>query len=51
MADDYWGPDAMRQQRGYPTRVGRTKYAQNADDARRLWEMSEELTGIAYPWP
>jgi NAD(P)-dependent dehydrogenase (short-subunit alcohol dehydrogenase family) len=51
MADDYWGPDAMRQQRGYPTRVGRTKHAQNADDARRLWEMSEELTGVSYPWP
>ena len=51
MADDYWGPDAMRQQRGYPMRVGRSKYAQNADDARRLWEMSEELTDVTYPWP
>ena len=51
LADDYWGPDAFRQQRGYPTRVGRTKHAQSADDARRLWERSEELTGVAYPWP
>ena len=51
MADDYWGPDGMRQQRGHPTRVGRTKHAQSTDDARRLWERSEELTGVSYPWP
>jgi NAD(P)-dependent dehydrogenase (short-subunit alcohol dehydrogenase family) len=51
MADDYWGPDAFREQRGYPTRVGRTKNAQNAADARRLWELSEQLTDVRYTWP
>ena len=51
MADDYWGPDAFREQRGYPTRVGRTKHAQDTADAGRLWERSEELTGVTYPWP
>ncbi len=51
MADDYWGPDAFREQRGYPTRVDRTKHAQSTTDARRLWELSEELTGVSYPWP
>ena len=25
LADDYWGPDAFREQRGHPTRVGRTR--------------------------
>ena len=49
--DDYWGPDGMREQRGHPTRVSRTKHAQNEDDARRLWERSEELTGVTYLWP
>ena len=51
MADDYWGPDAFREQRGHPTRVGRTKHAQSATDAERLWQRSEELTGVTYPWP
>lgn len=49
--DDYWGPDALREQRGHPTRVGRTKHARDADGARLLWERSEELTGVTYPGP
>ncbi len=51
MADDYWGPDSFREQRGHPTRVGRTKQAQDTEAARTLWERSEELTGVTYPWP
>ncbi len=51
LADDYWGPDAFREQRGYPTRVGRTARAMDHADAARLWERSEELTGVTYPWP
>lgn len=49
--DDYWGPDSFREQRGYPTRVGRSDRAQDRTAARVLWERSEELTGVAYPWP
>lgn len=49
-ADDYWGPDSFREQRGHPTRVGRTKQAQDRDAARVLWERSEQLTGVSYPW-
>ena len=51
LADDYWGPDGIREQRGHPTRVGRTRHAQRAEAAERLWRRSEELTGVAYPWP
>ena len=51
MPDDYWGPDAFREQRGHPTRVGRTSHALDADSAARLWQRSEELTGVTYPWP
>lgn len=51
MADDYWGPDAFREQRGYPKRVGRTGHALDRDAASLLWNRSEELTSIAYPWP
>jgi NAD(P)-dependent dehydrogenase (short-subunit alcohol dehydrogenase family) len=49
--DDYWGPDSFREQRGYPTRVGRSARAQDQAVARVLWERSEELTGVTYPWP
>jgi len=51
LADDYWGPDAFREQRGYPTRVGRSARALDRADAARLWTLSEELTGVTYPWP
>ena len=46
--DDYFGPDGLGEQRGYPTRVGRTGRAANVDDAKRLWEASEELTGVTF---
>jgi NAD(P)-dependent dehydrogenase (short-subunit alcohol dehydrogenase family) len=49
--DDYWGPDGVREMRGHPTRVGRTRRAQDTETARRLWERSEELTGVTYAWP
>jgi protochlorophyllide reductase len=51
LPDDYWGPDAFREQRGHPTRVGRSDRARDQSDAARLWTLSEELTGVTYPWP
>ena len=51
MADDYWGPDAFREQRGHPTRVGRSAHALDTDAAARLWDRSEHLTDVTYPWP
>lgn len=50
LADDYWGPDAFREQRGHPTRVGRSAQALDTDIAARLWARSEDLTGVTYPW-
>jgi NAD(P)-dependent dehydrogenase (short-subunit alcohol dehydrogenase family) len=44
--DSFVGPDGFMEQRGYPKLVGRTKAAQDADAARRLWTLSEELTGV-----
>lgn len=49
--DDYWGPDAFREQRGHPTRVGRSAAALDEVAATRLWTRSEDLTGVTYPWP
>lgn len=48
--NDYWGPDGFLEQHGHPKRVGRTARARDADAARRLWAMSEELTGATYAW-
>ena len=49
--NDYWGPDAFREQRGYPKRVGRSGRAMDEASAGRLWVRSEELTEVVYPWP
>jgi NAD(P)-dependent dehydrogenase (short-subunit alcohol dehydrogenase family) len=48
VSGDYYGPDGMGEQRGHPTRVGRNSRASNEEDARRLWEVSEQLTGVEF---
>lgn len=45
---EYFGPDGAGESRGHPHRVGRSGRASNAEDAKRLWEASEELTGVSY---
>jgi NAD(P)-dependent dehydrogenase (short-subunit alcohol dehydrogenase family) len=42
------GPDGFQEMRGKPRLVGRTKQALDEDKARGLWELSEELTGVAF---
>jgi NAD(P)-dependent dehydrogenase (short-subunit alcohol dehydrogenase family) len=42
------GPDGFRELRGYPTIVRPVKAATDADLARRLWELSERLTGVSF---
>jgi NAD(P)-dependent dehydrogenase (short-subunit alcohol dehydrogenase family) len=45
----YVGPDGFMEQRGHPRLVGRSKAASDEDTARRLWELSEQLTGTSFP--
>jgi hypothetical protein len=47
--DSFDGPGGFMEQRGAPKLVGRTDPAQDADVARRLWDVSEELTGVRFP--
>ncbi|MBI5104511.1 MAG: oxidoreductase, partial [Solirubrobacterales bacterium] len=47
--DSYVGPDGFQEGRGHPALVGRSGAAQDDETARRLWELSEELTGVAFP--
>jgi NAD(P)-dependent dehydrogenase (short-subunit alcohol dehydrogenase family) len=43
------GPDGFRERRGHPTLVGRSAAASDPQTAKRLWEVSEELTGVGFP--
>lgn len=50
--NDYFGPDGPFGARGSGVRrVGRSSHARDALDARRLWKVSTQLTGVDYPWP
>ena len=48
---EFYGPDGPRELRGHPTRVQPVSRAKDAETGRRLWEVSEELTGVTYPLP
>ncbi|WP_218952156.1 hypothetical protein [Amycolatopsis anabasis] len=43
------GPSGFLEGRGAPELVDRSARAQDAEVAHRLWEISEELTGVAFP--
>lgn len=45
----YYGPGGWAQMRGYPTLVQSSAKSHDADLQRRLWTVSEELTGVHYP--
>ena len=45
----YVGPNGRGEHRGYPTLVGRSAEASDVEMAKRLWTLSEELTGVAFP--
>jgi NAD(P)-dependent dehydrogenase (short-subunit alcohol dehydrogenase family) len=47
-AGSFAGPDGRLEMRGKPKLVGRSKAARDADAARRLWDASEELTGVRF---
>jgi NAD(P)-dependent dehydrogenase (short-subunit alcohol dehydrogenase family) len=52
VGNDYFGPDGLLEQRGRGVkRVGRTGRAADPAAAERLWAISEEKTGVVYPWP
>ena len=44
----YYGPDKPHERSGYPQVVSSSPDSHNEQDARRLWEQSEELTGIKF---
>ncbi len=44
----YVGPNGLFEGRGHPKLVSASKTAHDEATARRLWEVSEELTGVSY---
>ena len=47
--DSFAGPGGFMEQRGAPKLVQRSDAAKDTDVARRLWDVSEELTGVRFP--
>ena len=48
---DYYGPDGFMEMRGAPAKVESNEKSHDEADAARLWNMSEELTGVVFPLP
>jgi NAD(P)-dependent dehydrogenase (short-subunit alcohol dehydrogenase family) len=42
------GPDGFREQRGHPEPVSPNSAARDEQAARRLWEVSEQMTGVRF---
>jgi NAD(P)-dependent dehydrogenase (short-subunit alcohol dehydrogenase family) len=45
---DYIGPDGFAEQHGHPKKVGRSAAARDAVSAKKLWDVSEQLTDVHY---
>jgi NAD(P)-dependent dehydrogenase (short-subunit alcohol dehydrogenase family) len=45
----YYGPDGFAEQKGYPRVVASSRASHDTDAQRRLWAVSEELTGVTFP--
>lgn len=45
----YYGPDGFMEQGGHPKVVASSDQSHDTDIQQRLWAVSEELTGVAYP--
>ncbi len=48
LGGQYYGPDGKGEKSGYPIIVDSNSASKNEEDARALWQISEELTGIKY---
>ncbi|KUI39663.1 short-chain dehydrogenase [Mycobacterium sp. GA-1199] len=45
----YYGPDGVGEVKGHPKLVASSPQSRDEDIQRRLWSMSEELTGVTFP--
>jgi len=47
-AGQYYGPGGRRAYTGYPVLEESSPRSQSEADRHRLWQVSEELTGVSY---
>lgn len=45
---DYYGPSGFMEMNGHPVKVKSNKLSHHLENAKKLWEMSETMTGIKY---
>jgi len=45
---EYYGPDGFNEQTGHPVKVDSSRRSKDTEAAHRLWNVSEELTGVTY---
>jgi len=45
---DYFGPDNFLETKGHPVKVKSNELSHDIDAARKLWELSEKLTGVSF---
>ncbi len=46
---DYFGPSGFSEMQGNPIKVESNARSHDTESARKLWELSEELTGVHFP--
>ncbi|GAB2826624.1 oxidoreductase [Actinocorallia aurea] len=46
---EFYGPDGLGESRGHPVLVRPVRSATDPETARRLWDVSEKLTGVSFP--
>jgi NAD(P)-dependent dehydrogenase (short-subunit alcohol dehydrogenase family) len=49
LGGQYFGPDGFGEQRGHPKVVASNQASHDTAAQRRLWAVSEELTGVVFP--
>jgi NAD(P)-dependent dehydrogenase (short-subunit alcohol dehydrogenase family) len=49
LGGQYYGPDGLGESRGYPKVVASSPQSYDVATQRRLWTVSEELTGVKFP--
>lgn len=47
-AGEYYGPDGKREIKGYPVQVQSNAASHSTNDAEKLWDKSEKLTGVKF---
>ncbi|MGM0620833.1 MAG: oxidoreductase [Bacteroidota bacterium] len=45
---EYYGPNGFMEMKGYPEKVQSNAASHNREDARKLWKISEKLTGVKF---